>query len=150
MDLTPEGLNRLFHELVPFLAKTGIRVEAVQRGYVKMSLPLQGNENHMGTMYAGALFTLGEIPGGGLFMATFDSGKYILLLTEMTIRFWKKADTDVFVEASLEESEIARMERELEQSGRADYSLENRIVDARGNVVAVCSGQYQLRKVADA
>lgn len=67
MNLTPEEVNKLIEQTVPVVARSGVRVDAISRGYVKMSAPLEGNENHIGIMYAGTLFTLAEVPGGLLF-----------------------------------------------------------------------------------
>ena len=37
-----------------------------------MLMPFKPNRNHLGTMYAGALFTLAEIPGGAVLISAFD------------------------------------------------------------------------------
>ena len=49
---------------IPFAGRAGFVVEVIGEGYLRARIPLKGNRNHMGSMYAGALFTLAEIPGG--------------------------------------------------------------------------------------
>ena len=47
------------------IKRTGIKVLAMRDGYVKTLMPLEENVNHVGIMYAGSLFTIGECMGGG-------------------------------------------------------------------------------------
>src|SRR3546814_5417956 len=61
---------------IPFIGRSGLRVLELPRGYVRCQMPFAGNGNHVGTMYAGAPFTLAELPGGALFLASFDIARY--------------------------------------------------------------------------
>ena len=49
---------------IKFVQNSGLKVVELRRGYVKCLMPMSGNGNHIGTMYAGSLFTVAEIPGG--------------------------------------------------------------------------------------
>ena len=61
---------------IPFCERAGIELVECETGYVKMRMPFEPNINHVSMMYAGALFTLAEVPGGALFMTAFDGKKY--------------------------------------------------------------------------
>ncbi len=63
--------KKMLEEGIAFVARSKVKVLAMEPGYVKMMMPLQPNLNHVGTMYAGALFTLAELPGGAIFLTTF-------------------------------------------------------------------------------
>lgn len=67
-------IKRLSRYVIPFVRRSGVRVLALEAGRVVCEMPLKGNVNHIGTMYAGALFTLAEFPGGPLMLATFGQG----------------------------------------------------------------------------
>ena len=54
-------------------------------------MPLKPNKNHIGTMYAGALFTLAEMPGGVLFLSSFDNKAFFPIVKELTMKFVKQA-----------------------------------------------------------
>jgi acyl-coenzyme A thioesterase PaaI-like protein len=110
-------------------------------------MPLAGNVNHIGTMYAGALFTLAELPGGALYFSSFDTSKYYPIVTDLQISFTKAATTEVTVEITLSDAEIARIEGEAASNGKAVFALQAELKDANGNVVATSSGQYQLRQM---
>ncbi|MBW1644050.1 MAG: YiiD C-terminal domain-containing protein, partial [Deltaproteobacteria bacterium] len=115
---------------------------------VKLKAPLSSNENHVGIMYAGALFTLAEVPGGSLFYTSFDPTKYYPIVKDMYIRFRRPAATDVTIEMRMSEEEVDRVQAEADKNGKADFILEGEIKDETGEVVALSKGTYQIRAVA--
>ena len=132
---------------IPFAGRTEVKVLEFERGYVKMMMPLQPNINHVGTMYAGALFTLAELPGGAIFLSTFDASQFYPLIKGMEIKFLKPATTDITVEIRLDEDEAAKIQQTADEVGKADYEWECELKDANGQVVAVSSNRYQLRRM---
>ena len=70
----PAEIARQFTEdKIAFVKRMNLKAEVLEPGFVRLRVPLAGNENHIGSMYAGALFTLAEIPGGALFLTSFDA-----------------------------------------------------------------------------
>lgn len=132
---------------IPFAGRTEVKVLAMEPGYVKMMMPLEPNGNHVGTMYAGALFTLAELPGGAIFLTTFDAGRFYPLIKGMDIKFVKPATTDITVEVRLDPEEAAKVQEEANEVGKADYEWECELKDANGQVVCVSSNRYQLRSM---
>ena len=144
MELTE--LKTLVETQFAFLKNMGLRVLDIEKGRVRLMLPFRGNENHVGTVWAGALFTLAEVPGGILVYSAFDPERFYPVVKEMTIRYLKPATTDVTVEISMGDGEISRLEETAVEKGKADFTLDLDVTDARGNVVAQTRGLYQLRK----
>ena len=67
----PAEMARVFtEEKIDFVKRCGLKAEQLEPGFVRLRMPLSGNQNHIGTLYAGALFTLAEIPGGALFLTS--------------------------------------------------------------------------------
>ena len=60
-QITPQMATDFVHQVVPAIGRLGVTVEAVAPGSVTLRVPIEGNANHMGTMYAGALFALAEL-----------------------------------------------------------------------------------------
>jgi acyl-coenzyme A thioesterase PaaI-like protein len=144
----PAEMARVFtEEKIDFVKRSGLKAEELQPGLVRLRMPLAGNQNHIGTLYAGALFTLAEIPGGALFLTSFDVQRFYPLIKEMHLRFRRPASSDISVEARLDADEIERIQAEAEREGKADYRLDLQLRDAAGEVVAETSALYQLRKV---
>ncbi|MFH1139563.1 MAG: PaaI family thioesterase [Pseudomonadota bacterium] len=139
-------IQEKFKGMMPFVERNGFRILDIDQGYVKMLAPLAGNENHFGVMYAGAMFSLGELPGGAIYLTTFDNSKFFPLVKDMNISFVRPTLTDATIEVRISGKEAARIERDAEQQGKADFILQSEIKNAAGEVTAVCRGSYQLRK----
>ena len=135
----------MLEEGIAFVARSKVKVLAMEPGYVKMLMPLEPNLNHVGTMYAGALFTLAELPGGAIFLTTFDVGSFYPIIKGMEIKFVKPATTDVTVEVKLDLDEAAKIQAAANEAGKADYDWDCEVKDANGQVVCVTSNRYQLR-----
>lgn len=146
MPLPAEMARAFTEEKIDFVRRSGLKAEELQPGFVRLRMPLAGNQNHIGTLYAGALFTLAEIPGGALFLTSFDVQRFYPLIKEMNLRFRRPAASDISVEARLDGAEIERIQSEAERAGKADYRLELQLLDTAGEVVAETSALYQLRK----
>lgn len=145
MPLPVEIARQLTEEQIAFVKRSGLKAEVLEPGFVRLCMPLQGNQNHIGSMYAGALFTLAEIPGGALFLTSFDAQRFYPIIKEMNLRFRRPATGDIQVEARLSIEEIARLEEQASQQGKAEYLLELQLTDGNGEVVAESRGHYQLR-----
>lgn len=122
-----------------------ISVDEAEFGRVKLSMPKDGNTNHIGTIYAGALYTLAEIPGGTLFSTTFDSSRYYPIIKEQNIRFRRPATTDITVEMTMTADEAAEIAATADRDGKADYDRIVELIDTEGTVVAISTNSYQMR-----
>lgn len=132
---------------IPFVERAGLEVLAVEPGRCVLRAPAEPNVNHFGTMYAGALYTLGEVPGGVLFFATFDGDRFFPLVTGSRIRYLKPARGAITVEATISPAEVGRLTAEVEEHGKASWDLDLELRDGDGEVVATVSSHYQMRPV---
>lgn len=140
-------LNRAIGRAVPFAARCHFKVVNLKRGYLEAEMPIKGNRNHIGTMYAGALFTLAEIPGGVLALTEFGSG-YVPVLKKLNMEYLKPARTEVRVEFQISPGEIERIRTQADEQGKCDFTLTGDLVDRHGEVVARSWAEYQLRKMS--
>lgn len=145
MTLPADVVKELIEKKIVFLERMKLKALELRPGYVKLLAPLSGNENHIGGVYAGAMFTLAEIPGGALFYTSFDETGCYPLIKEMEIQFLRPARTDVSVEASLSEEEIRRVRGEMDEKGKSEFILLGEVKDMSGQVVARSRGVYQIR-----
>ncbi len=126
----------------PFIERAGLELLHLERGRAVLRLPFEPNINHVGMVYAGALFTVAEVPGGVLFGASFDVSRFYPIVGDMSIRFRKPARTAVLVDARMSDEEIDRVTAELEENGKAKYTLEQQVHDEAGVLVATTSAVY--------
>jgi thioesterase domain-containing protein len=149
MYLSPEDAKAFIEKPFAFVERIGLRALVMEPRHIKLGLPLEGNVNHIGSIYAGALFTVAELPGGALFLTTFDVERFYPVLKAMDIRFRRPAFTDVTVEASLSQNEVERLIAEADTHGKAEFVLQTQVRDAENQVVAESKGVYQLRKTGN-
>lgn len=145
MPMPVEIARQFTEQAIAFVKRSGLKAEVLEPGFVRLRMPLSDNQNHIGSMYAGALFTLAEIPGGALFITSFDSRRFYPIVKEMNLRFRRPATSDIQVEARLAADDIDRLQAEAQRLGKAEYWLELQLTDASGEVVAESRGLYQLR-----
>lgn len=138
-------INKMVGAAIPFVSRNQFKVIEIGPGYVKACIPLKGNQNHINTMYAGALFLLAEIPGGVLSIFNFGS-RYYPILKELKMSYLLVAKTDVTVEFWLSNEEIKRIEQEASEKGKSPFILRGQLKDASGNVVAESEAHYQVRQ----
>lgn len=126
----------------PFVERLGMELLHGAPGRTVMRLPIEPNRNHVGTMYAGALYTLAEAAGGHLFVSTFDIGRFYPVVGELTQRYRQPALTSVLVDARMGEDEVARVTSELEERGRSRWHLDLDLVDEQGAAVATTKATF--------
>lgn len=145
MTMPIELVRQLTEEQIAFVQRSGLKAEVLEVGHVRLRMPLTGNQNHIGSMYAGALFTLAEIPGGALFLTSFDAQRFYPIVKEMNMRFRRPASGDIWVEARLTAEEIQQLQKQATELGKAEYVLQLQLTDESGEVVVESRGLYQLR-----
>ena len=131
------------------IRRTGLKVLAMRDRYVKTLMPLEGNVNHVGIMYAGSLFTIGECMGGAIYGAALDVRRFFPIVKEVTIKFRRPAVTDVTLELEMDEKTADRIQQEAEEKGKADFALDLELKDTNGEVVSIVQGVWQIRKVPE-
>ena len=131
------------------IQRTGIKVLAMKDRYVKTLMPLEGNVNHVGIMYAGSLFTIGECMGGAIYGVAFDIERFYPIVKEVTIKFRRPVVTDVTLELEMSEEDVGRIQQEAEEKGKADFTLDLELKDTNGETVCMVSGIWQIRKIPE-
>ena len=125
------AVNKIIGLSIPFAPRNNFSVEEVRPGYVRAKIRLN--------------FLVAEIPGGVLTL--FDLGpSYTPILKEMTLQFLQPANSDVTVEFTLDPETVAAILADADETGRAKFSLEGKLVDEEGNHVATSIAHYRVRK----
>jgi acyl-coenzyme A thioesterase PaaI-like protein len=133
---------------VPGIERTGLKILELRDRCAKALMPLEGNTNHVGIMYAGSLFTLGEFAGGAIHLVSMDYTKFFPIVKEVRIRFRRPAMTDVIMEVTMSERQAKSLEAEALKNGKADYELNLELKDSNGEIVAEVGGVWQIRNFA--
>ncbi|MBI9090683.1 MAG: YiiD C-terminal domain-containing protein [Desulfobacterium sp.] len=147
MNTLTNDPKTLVENSIGFLKRMGMKVLVMAPNHVEVMAPIAGNENHLGTIYAGALFSIAEVPGGVLFYTTFDANRFYPIVKDVRIRFLKPVTTDVTVAMSMTPAEARRITLEAEEKGKADFQMETEVKNTQGEVVAATTSLYQIRRI---
>lgn len=138
----------LVHQLIPIAAAMGIEVlQPPGPRTAAVRLPLAPNRNHVGTAYAGSLFTAAELLGGLVALSDLAVPGTVPLLRGMDIEYLAPATGDVVARVGLGADEVQRITAEATASGRSNFDLRAVVVLADGTEVARTVGRYQIRAV---
>lgn len=131
---------------IGIIEKMGIRIVDFRMRCVKVLLPLKPNVNHIGTMYAGSLFSLADFAGGVLFFASFDYARYFPILKEVTIQYRRPAMSNVTVELALTPEQAGRIIQVADEQGRAEWTMDMELTDEADEICCLVHGVFQMRK----
>src|SRR5262249_5318056 len=131
---------------ITFVRNARLQVVELKPGYVKCLMPFRNNGNHICSIDSGALFTVAEIPGGALFLSSFDTSKYFPIVKALNMDFLKPAKSDVTVEISMTTEQIAGIQAEADSNGKAEFVLKGELKDSAGVVVAASPRIHPIRK----
>jgi thioesterase domain-containing protein len=137
--------NAALEQLVPRAHQMGVHFVEMRPGYVRAEVPFDGNGNHFGTVYAGVIFTLAEVLGGGMHFATFDATTHYPLVRGMSIEFSAPGRGPLTAAAQLDEATIEAVRAEAAAGRKAPFELRATVTGEDGTVVATAVGDYQIR-----
>jgi thioesterase domain-containing protein len=143
------GVARYVESGIEAIARSGLKALEFQDRHVKLLMPLNRNVNHVGMMYAGVLFALGEVMGGAIFGVSFDYRKYFPIVKEVQIRYLQPALTDIMLTVDMTDDQVKEVIDLLEAKGKADFTLDLELKDANETIVARVRGTWQARKIPE-
>lgn len=144
-EATPEAFTQMLTQMIPLAGQMGIEATELRPGHAAATIPIEGNGNHLGTMYAGALFTVAEVLGGALALSSFDVTKVYPVVKDLKITFLRPASTAVTARASIPDERIGELAAEAAVNGKAEFILSAEVLDETGQLVATTEGTYQIR-----
>jgi len=109
-------------------------------------MPLQGNANHNGIMYAGSLFSLAEAAPGVLILNRFDPAIIAPICASVNIRFRRPAQSDVSLHLNISDKQFEDLENEVMTKGKASIEFTQELLDTQGDVVSIAEVKYVLLK----
>src|SRR5690349_9935949 len=143
-----EAASLAILENIPITAAMGVRVVKLEPGTGSIEAPPEPNINHAGMMYAGSLFTLGELLGGLLPPVTWDITGYVPVVAGLDIKFRRPAFGTIRATATVADADLERVRTELAAGEpKIRFPLASVLTDESGAEVATTLGQYVLLKL---
>ena len=127
--------------IIPFAKTVGIKGGVLENHH--------DVQNHMGSMHAGAQFTLAEAASGYYLSSLFHDkeGSYVALLRDASIKYKKQALSRLRSEAFVSDDVLEKFIVSYEQKGRATITAEVKLFDTDGDVTCEGSFKWFVQKV---
>ncbi len=132
---------------IDILKNMGLRVLEESPNVLKIAMPPDGNRNHLGGVYAGAIFALAEFPFGMMCINRFGMREIVPVVGEITIRFLAPANGELTVELIIPDEEWDEIERETKAHGKFKIIKNIEVKDDQGKVNTVVKATYFTRDV---
>ena len=132
--------------MVPFTGKLNFVVEDVRPGYARIRLPYDAaNTNHVGSMHAGAIFTLLETTAGMALITALGELGSRLLVTGAKISYARKVMGAGVAVADASPALLDQARRDIEQNGKALFTFAASLLDEQGVKCAECAFDYRIK-----
>jgi uncharacterized protein (TIGR00369 family) len=135
-------------ENMPYNAMLGVRIVEMDGGRARGTLAARPEVgNHVGTMHAGAQFSLIEATSGAAVSSAFLDllGRAVPLAQGCALTYRRPAHGDVVAEASISPEDVERVRVELEAHGRAHFDVPVRVTDAVGTLATEALMRWYIR-----
>jgi len=123
--MSPEQIPALLRQMVPFIETVGLTIDEVGPGTATARLTSRREvHNHIGTVHAGALYTVGESATGAVVLGLFGDklpGVFIAL-KGATVAHTKARPGDLTAHASVV-GDPAAIRQGYEANGKADFDV---------------------------
>ncbi|WP_306017257.1 YiiD C-terminal domain-containing protein [Oceanicaulis sp. MMSF_3324] len=133
---------------VPFAKVTGVELVEVspERGVARLK-KRPDVENHIQTMHAGAMFTLGEAASGAALGGVLGDQLMAArpVAADASIKYLKTGKTDLTATATAN-SDAEAIRQELEEVGKVVFDINVAITDAEGVTVAEMVVNWHVKK----
>lgn len=141
-------LRQQLNSVVPFNRTVGVEVIEIEAGRAVARLQQTAAvANHVGTLHAGALFTLADAASGAAVVGLYadEIGRATLVVASSEVTFSRPARGTITAVAAADEERPAVEER-LSRDGRAELLVKVGLTDVEGREVARASVHWHIRR----
>ena len=127
---------------IEFIKHLGIK----QEGNSLTLKPKKELLNHIGSIHAGALFTLAESQSGLTLITQFGKANVKALLRSSNIKYKAEAIGEIKATGYIEPKNIEKFTTQLEKKGRALIDVAVKISDSYDNTVATATFSWFIQR----
>jgi uncharacterized protein (TIGR00369 family) len=141
-----ETLRAQFAAAVPFARHAGVEIVEIGDGFARTQLTqTEQLSNHIGSLHAGAIFTLAETASGAAMLGAFAEMATAIrpLATEAKISYLKLGRGTIQAQARTVMAG-AELREQLRSSGLAAFEINVDVQDERERVIAKVSVQWRV------
>ena len=147
-DQLAASVEQIMRTSVPLMSDIGIEVVEAERNHVHTRLPWNPrNGNHIGTVYAGVLFSFLESTGGAIVLVSFDVTRWIPVVVEATIRYARPVTGVVECDMRLSTDEVDAVHDALGRDQKYRWTFTAAAVAEDGRTACEADLVYRFRSI---
>jgi thioesterase domain-containing protein len=147
-DQLAASVEQIMRTSVPLMSDIGIEVVEAERNHVRTRLPWNPrNGNHIGTVYAGVLFSFLESTGGAIVLVSFDVTRWIPVVVEATIRYARPVTGVVECDMRLSTDEVDAVHDALGRDQKYRWTFTAAAVAEDGRTACEADLVYRFRSI---
>jgi acyl-coenzyme A thioesterase PaaI-like protein len=105
----------------------------------------RGVKNHVGSIHAGALFTLGETCAGLLIVRNFSFGEFRPLMTDINVKFTKQARGPIYGSCELSAPQLKKVKAALAKNEFPLLPMETFLFNEKDESIATVKTTWQIK-----
>jgi acyl-coenzyme A thioesterase PaaI-like protein len=147
-----ENLVGMVEQRCPYAQRSHMRMREAggEDGRITMALEESTeNRNAFGLVHAGALCGLVETTAGAALLKYVDPSEFIVLNTVLNIRFTAPGHGELTCTARVTAEEFGAVMEEVIASGGADKTVDAKVKDAAGKLVADAHATFRVMPTPD-
>lgn len=140
-------LNRMMRLLIPFNGPHGVKIIEIGLNRVRTTAPYQRkNFNHVRSVHACAIATIGEFSAGLLLISRLDPTRYRLIMANLEIDYLFQAKEDIIAETALDETILQEdILAPLREKSTSFKTLETLVTTGNGRKIARIRTRWQIK-----
>lgn len=129
---------------IPYAKLTNIKEE---EEYLALILN-DSISNHVGTIHAGAIFTLAESESGHYLQQCFpeQKDKVVAMVRDASIRYKQPASRKIIASATISDEEMEKFNSRFERKGRSTITIDVEIKDIENTLISTASFLWYIQK----
>lgn len=147
-----ENLVGMVEQRCPFAQRSHMRMREVGQEDGRITMALEEsteNRNAFGLVHAGALCGLVETTAGAALLKYVEPSEFIVLNTVLNIRFTAPGHGELTCTSRVTAEEFAAVMEEVIDSGGADKTVDVKVMDAAGKMVADAHATFRVMPTPD-
>jgi acyl-coenzyme A thioesterase PaaI-like protein len=146
LDGRPAVLTRVFWRWIPFNRPHRFQIVALAPGRAQVSASLRrANRNHLGTLHACALATIGEFSAGLALLGAFSPSEYRLIMSRLEVDYTRRANTEVLAASTIESQDLVEIRQRLGDGEVVTRWMTSELKNTSNDVVATVRTQWQIK-----
>ena len=139
-------LEKVFRFGIPFNAPHGISFVEISGNRVKMKMAnKRSNHNHIGTMHACSIATLGEFPAGLNLLKNLSAQSFRFVLVKLQIDYHHHGSTDLFGVCDIDDSTRDLIESKKKSGESFEITLTTEVSNTKDRAIASVHTTWQVK-----